>query len=173
MRDSRIRFIREQGFEGTAFPDSFYTALMFQPRGIAALAVLGAVAHSPWLFVVLAAVLWWSTAVPALNPFDAIYNHAVAYPRRLRPLGGAPAPRRFAQGLAGTVAGVVGVAFLMGATATGWVFAAVFILASMAAVLRDSCFGAHVYHQLRRWQARSSKHSLTNGAEGPLIQHRH
>ena len=47
MRDSRIHFIREQGFEGTAFPDSFYTALMFQPRAIAALAVLGALAHGP------------------------------------------------------------------------------------------------------------------------------
>jgi hypothetical protein len=32
MRESQIRFIRQQGFSGEQFPDSFYTALMLAER---------------------------------------------------------------------------------------------------------------------------------------------
>ena len=150
MRDSQIRFIRQLGFPGTQFPDSFYSALMFQPRIVGGAVALGVLLQSAWLFVALATALWWSTAFPSLNPFDAIYNRVVAYPRGLRPLGIGPAPRRFAQGLAGTVALVAGVGLLTQTTIVAWVFEGLFVVASMAVVFRDSCAGADVYHLLRR-----------------------
>ena len=44
-----------------------YSALMFQPRIIGGLVALGIVLQTPWLFLALSAVLWWSALVPTLN----------------------------------------------------------------------------------------------------------
>jgi len=90
------------------------------------------------------------TLFPYFNLFDAIYNSLVAYPRGLQPLGIAPAPRRFAQGLAGTVAMVIGVALLMEVTTVAWIFEGLFVVASMAVVFRNNCAGAEMYYALRR-----------------------
>ena len=150
MRDSQIRFIRQLGFPGTQFPDSFYSALMFQPQAVGCVVALGVLLQSAWSFLALSAVLWWSTLFPSFNLFDAIYNALVAHPRGLRPLGIAPPPRRFAQGLAGTSAMVIGVALLMDVTTVAWIFQGLFVVASMAVVFRDSCAGAEVYYVLRR-----------------------
>jgi hypothetical protein len=150
MRDSQIRFIRQLGFPGTQFPDSFYSALMFQPRAVACVVAVGVLLQSGWLFLALSAVLWWSTLFPFFNLFDAIYNSVVAHRRRLPPLGIAPAPRRFAQGLAGTVAMVIGVALLMDVTTVAWIFQGLFVVASMSVVFRDICAGAEAYYVLRR-----------------------
>lgn len=149
MRDSQIRFIHQLGFPGTQFPDSLYSALMFQPRIVGSVVALGVLLQSGWLFVALSTALWWSTWVPSLNPFDAIYNHLIAYPRGLRPLGVPPAPRRFAQGMAGTVAMVIGVALLTQVTTVAWIFEGVLGVASMAVVFKDSCAGADAYYLVR------------------------
>jgi hypothetical protein len=150
MRESRIRFIRQQGFATERADDQLYTALMLQPRVIGAIVVLGIVVQSPSLFLVLSAVLLWSALVPTRNPFDAIYNHAVARPRGLAPLGAAPAPRRFAMGMAGTVALTIGVALLAGAAITAWVFEGLFAVAVMQVVLGDVCGAANLYQLLQR-----------------------
>ena len=104
MRESQFRFIRQQGFAAPPSDNHLYSALMFQPRIIGALVVLGIVYQSSWLFLVLSAVLLWNALVPTHNLFDAIYNHVVADPRGLPRLSAAPAPRRFAQAVAGTLA---------------------------------------------------------------------
>ena len=150
MRESRIRFIRQQGFAGEKFPDSLYTALMLQPRIVGCLAAAGVLLQSAWLFLALAAVLWWSALVPTRNPFDAIYNHVVAYRRGLPPLGTAPRPRRFAAGEAGTVALAIGVALVAGATITAWIIEGVFMGGVVSAVFGDFCVPAYTYHLLRR-----------------------
>jgi hypothetical protein len=150
MRDSQIRFIRTLGYPGTEFTDSFYSAVLFQPRAVGAVVALGVLLQSAWVFASLAAALWWSTAFPTLNLFDAIYNHAIATPRGLPLLGVAPAPRRFAQGMAGSVGLLISVALFSGTTLVAWVFEALFVVASTAAMFRDSCAGADVYHRLRK-----------------------
>src|SRR4030095_9428039 len=104
MRESRVQFIRQQGFATQSIDDELYSALMLQPRIVAATVALGIVVQSPSLYLVLSAALLWSALVPTRNPFDVIYNHAVAWPRGLRPLSAAPPPRRFAMSMAGTVA---------------------------------------------------------------------
>jgi hypothetical protein len=149
MRESRIQFIRLQGFEAP-MTDDFYSALMLQPRVIGAIVALGIVVQSPFLFLVLSGVLLWSALVPARNPFDAIYNHAVARPRALPPLGAAPAPRRFAMAMAGTVALTIGVALLAGAVIAAWVFEGLFAIALVQVIFGDVCGGANLYHLLQR-----------------------
>ena len=150
MRASHVRFIRQQGFAGENFPDSFYTALMLQPRIVGCMAVAGIVLQSAWFFLMLSAVLLWSALVPARNPFDAIYNHVVAYWRGRPPLGAALAPRRFAAGEAGTVAMAIGAALAAGATTTAWIIEGVLIGGVISVALADFCLGAYTYQLLRR-----------------------
>jgi hypothetical protein len=163
MRESRLRFIRQQGFSGETFPESFYTALMLQPRIVGCLAAVGVLLQSAWLFLALAAVLWWSALVPTRNPFDAIYNHVVADRRGLPPLGIAPKPRRFAAGEAGTVALAVGVALVAEATITAWIIEGVLIAGVMASVVADFCLGAYTYNLLRRLSASAPALSASKG----------
>jgi hypothetical protein len=148
MRQTEIQFIRQQGFT-TVDPDHrLYVALMFQPRTIAAVLALGVVLQSAWLFLALAAVLWWGTVFPAANLFDAAYNRLVSYPRGLPPLGVAPAPRRFALAMAATVALVIGAALLAGATLIAWGFEALFAIGSTAVVVGRVCAAANLYTRL-------------------------
>jgi hypothetical protein len=145
MRQSEIQFIRQQGFS-TVHPDHrLYVALMFQPRTIACVMLLGLVLQSAWLFLALSAVVWWGTLFPTRNLFDAAYNRLIAYPRDLPPLGAAPAPRRFAQAMAATVSLAIGAALLSGATVTAWVFEGLFAVGTMAVVLGRVCAAANLY----------------------------
>jgi Domain of unknown function (DUF4395) len=150
MRESQFRFIRQQGFAATPSDNHLYSALMFQPRIIGFLVVLGIVYQSSWLFLVLSAVLWWNALVPAHNIFDAIYNQAVADPRGLPRLGAAPAPRRFAQGMAGTFALAISVALVLGATTAAWLGEGLFSVALMLLIFGRFCVGSYVFHVLQQ-----------------------
>ena len=154
MRQSPIRFIRQQGFLEPGPPACLYSALMLQPRIIAGLVTLGVVLQSPWLFLALSAVLWWNAFVPAYNLFDAIYNHAVAFPRGLPPLGAAPAPRRFAQGVAASLTLAIGTALSRGAMKTAWTLEGLLALALIALICGRFCAGSYLYHRLRRLSPR-------------------
>jgi hypothetical protein len=168
MRESRVQFIRQQGFEAP-LTDDFYSALMLQPRIIGVIVSLGIVVQSPLLFLVLSGVLIWSALVPTRNPFDAIYNHVVARPRGRLPLGAAPAPRRFAMSMAGTVALTIGIALLAGAAVTAWVFEALFAVALLQVVFGDVCGAANLYRVLQpHLRARPSARRATTlrGARG-------
>jgi len=93
MRQSRLGFIHQQGFSPTHGRYAPYEAMMFQPRAVLVLLVLGTLIQNPWWFVTLSAVLWWCALVPAYNIFDAIYR-VVADRQGLARIGPAPAPRR-------------------------------------------------------------------------------
>ena len=163
MRDSQLRFIRQQGVT-TPNPDrNLYEALMLQPRTIGCLTVIGIVLQNPWLFLTLAAVLLWATFVPTQNLFDAIYNHLVALPRGLPRLGIAPAPRRFAQGMAAVLALAIGAALLEDAMVIAWVVEGLFAAGVMGAVFGDFCGAAQLYINLRRpVQRRASPQSASS-----------
>jgi hypothetical protein len=149
MRESRIEFIRQQGFSLRDADDRLYSALMLQPRIISALVVLGALLQSAGLFAALSAVLWWSTLVPARNPFDAAYNRFVARPRGFRPLPAAPAPRRFAEGMAAAFALAIAAALLGGFTIAALALQCLFVASAAAVLFRDFCGPASLFNSLR------------------------
>jgi len=153
MRESQIRFIRQQGFATEAADQQLYSALMLQPKIVGVIVVLGIVVQSPLPFLVLSAALGWSAVVPAHSPFDRIYNNAIAHRRGPSPLAAAPPPRRFAAGLAGIVAGAIGIALLTGAAMTAWILEGLLALAVIQIVFRDECAGANLYHLLQRRRA--------------------
>ena len=150
MRESRMTFIRLQGFPIERASDELYSALMLQPRLVGVVSAFGIVTQSSLVFLALSAALLWSAIVPTCNPFDAIYGSLVARPRGLAPLDIAPAPRRFAMGMAGTVALTIGIALALGASITAWVFQGLFAVAVIQVVFGDICGAANVYHLLHR-----------------------
>jgi len=95
-------FMRQQGFpdEPADACNMRFAGLYFQPRIVFPLVLLGIVLQSPWIFLGLSFVLWWNVLVPGFNPFERAYNRMIAGPRGRTPLGPAPGPRRFAQGMA-------------------------------------------------------------------------
>jgi hypothetical protein len=147
MRQSRLGVIHQQGFSPTHGRYAPYKAMMFQPRAIVVLLILGAIIQNPWWFVTLSAVLWWCALVPANNIFDAIY-HVVSDRQGLARIGPAPAPRRFAQGMAATLAVIIAAALFSGAEKTAWVFEALLLGAALAVVFLRFCVGSYVYHLL-------------------------
>jgi hypothetical protein len=156
MRDSQIRFIGEQGYPAPRSDNGWYNALKFQPKAIGIVVAIGAAWPSPALFTALSVVLWWNTIVPAANPFDAIYNRFVLDAHGQPPLPPAPPPRRFAQGMAATVALVIAAALVRNVMAVAWAGEGAFALAVLSVVRRDFCAGSNLFNALMRARQRAA-----------------
>jgi hypothetical protein len=150
MRDSQLRFIRQQGVTAPNPDRHLYSALMFQPRIIAGVTLAGIVLQSPWVFLTLSGVLWWGALIPSRNLFDAAYNYLVALPCGLARLEAALPPRRFAQGMAGTIALLIGAALLVQAIFAAWILQGFLAAGVGVTVFGDFCGPAHLYTTLRR-----------------------
>lgn len=148
LRASMSSFVRGQGFLGIeeASTTSWYKALMFQPRLVGLLVAAGILFQSASLFLVLAAVLLWNALLPALNLFDALYNALFATPPRLPRLGPAPAPRRFAQGLAATFMLLIGIALLQGWSTIAWMAEALITVVLLDLLFRRFCLGSAIFN---------------------------
>ncbi len=158
---AELNFIRQQGFrDASAGSCSYqYPALMWQPRIIGALVLVGVWLQSWEYFFVLWVLLWWNAAVPRLNPFDVFYNLIVAKARNLPSPGPAPSPRRFAQVMAGSFMLAIGVALLSSLRGLAWSFEAVLLAALGALVFGRFCLGSYVFH-LVSGQARFANRTL-------------
>ena len=73
---AKQNFVEQQGLTTSSGPacELQYAALMFQPRLLGLFVLAGLISQSWIIFLALSAILWWNVFVPALNPFDAIYN---------------------------------------------------------------------------------------------------
>jgi hypothetical protein len=144
-------FMRQQGFpdEPADACNMRFVGLYFQPRIVFPLILLGIVLQSPWIFLGLSLVLWWNVLVPGFNPFERAYNRMIAGPRGRTPLGAAPGPRRFAQGMAAAFLLAAGLSLLAGLTVLAWVFEAFLVVAFSALLFGKFCMGAYVFHLLR------------------------
>jgi hypothetical protein len=144
---SKLNFVRQQGFTD-ASPEAgsyLYPALMWQPRVIGILVLVGLLLQAAPFFLALAAVLWWNVILPAFNPFDILYNRLVAKPKGVPPLPPAPAPRRFAQAEAGTVMLAIGLSLLNELNLLAYSLEGL-VLASLGALIFGRfCQGAYLY----------------------------
>ena len=148
--DAKRNFILQQGLcepEAGTCP-LLYSALLFQPWLVGSWVVVAAVLQAPLLFFALAAVLWWSALAPRLNPFDALYNWTLARPSGIT-LASAPAPRRFAQFLAGSFALALEVSLTLGWRMATLILEGFFIVAVGALLFGGFCFGSFAFHLLR------------------------
>lgn len=151
---AKLNFVRQQGFSD-ASPEAcsyLYPALMWQPRVIGILFLIGVALQAAPFFLVLGALLWWNVIFPAFNPFDALYNLA-AKPNSAPRLPPAPAPRRFAQAEAGTVIAAIGLALLGEANPLAYALQGL-VLASLAAlVFGRFCQGSYLFLLFTRQSA--------------------
>ena len=144
---AEVNFVRQQGF-GDASPESCtgrYPALMWQPRVIAILVLIGLALQAWMLFLALGVMLWWNAIAPRLNPFDALYNRLVAGPKGLPRLSAAAAPRRFAQAMAGAFMLGIGLSLFLGASVVAWILEALLVAALGALVLGRFCLGSYLF----------------------------
>jgi hypothetical protein len=143
--------MRQQGFarESGAECQMHFSALSFQPRVLGVLVVLGIVLQLPVYFFVLAAILWWNVLFPKWNLFEIFYNGAIAAPGGKSALGPAPAPRRFAQAMAGSMMALTGWALLEGWMITAWVVEALLVVALAALLFAKFCLGSYIFHLIR------------------------
>lgn len=146
--DSKVNFVRQQGPpHAVAAPvEHQYPALMWQPRIIGVIVLVGLVLQAWPIFLILSAVLWWNVLVPARNPFDALYNALVAGPGKLPPLTPAQPPRRFAQSMAATFNLGVGLALLLALPLAAYVLEAFLVVALSALIFGRFCLGAYIWH---------------------------
>ena len=148
MRRSKIEFMQQQGFTTEGCQDGLYSALMFQPRVVGVVVISSAVLQSPWLFLALSTVLWWSVLIPRHNVFDAFFKYVIANRMRLAAVPATPPARRFSQAMAGTFALSIAMTLFSGSSAA-WLLEGVFIVASMSVAVRRFCVPAYVFHLLR------------------------
>jgi hypothetical protein len=144
---AKVNFVRQQGFRD-ASPEACvyqYPALMWQPRVIGTLVLVGLVFQAWPYFLGLSAVLWWNVALPHLNPFDALYNSLVAKSRSLPRLGPAPSPRRFAQAMAGTFMLLIGLSLLFGWRTLAWAIEALMVVALASLIFGRFCLGSYLF----------------------------
>jgi hypothetical protein len=144
---NELEFVRTQGFRD-ATPESCgfqYPALVFQPRVLGVLVVIGIALRSGTYFLALSLLLAWNAARPRLNPFDALYRVLVAR-RTGRPTPGpAPAPRRFAQALASSLMLGIGLSLLAGYGALAVVIEVLLLAALAALIFFRTCVGSKLY----------------------------
>ena len=144
---AEVNFVQQQGFRDSTSETCVhkYPALMWQPRAIGALVLVGLALQSWIYFMALGALLWWNVLVPHLNPFDASYNYFVAKPKRLPRLGAAPSPRRFAQALAAVFMLVIGLSLAQGMSLLAWVVEGALVLALAALIFGRFCMGSYLF----------------------------
>ena len=111
---------------------------------IGSMVVVGLVMQQGWWFLSLSAVLWWNVIVPKANPFDAAYNALIAK-RTGAPLTPAPAPRRFAQGMAAAFMLGIGTCLLQGWSVAAWVLEGFLVVALAALLFGRFCMGSYVF----------------------------
>ncbi len=144
---AKWNFVRQQGFKD-ASPEACvyqYPALMWQPRVIGILVLVGVVFQAWPYFLVLWVLLWWNVAFPHLNLFDALYNHVVAKPKGLPRLGPARSPRRFAQAFAGTFVLAIWLSLFFGWRILAWALEG-FLLAALAVLIFGRfCLGSYLF----------------------------
>jgi len=148
---AKRNFILQQGFEDPDFATCplQYSALVFQPKIVLVVIIVGILFQSQAVFAGLGALLWWSALFPKLNPFRALYNRTLGSRPRAFRLDPSPAPRRAAETEAGTVALTSALLIHTGVSLATYVVEAVFLAAGLAVLVWGLCTGTFVYHLLR------------------------
>jgi len=150
ITNAEQRFMQQQGFpvEGPAVLIAHFRALRFQPLVVASLVLLAIILQSRVLFFLLAAVLAWSVALPQWNPFERLFDWLIGRARGLAPLGPAPGPRRFAQGMASAFMLCAGLALSLHRQVPAYVFEGFLVVALVALLAGKFCLGSYIYHVL-------------------------
>jgi hypothetical protein len=149
--NAKQRFMQQQGFqqEEAGKLRTHFRALLFQPSIVGSTMVIAIILRSRALFFALGAILVWNVIFPQWNPFERFYDWAADRKKGQERLSPAPAPRRFAQGMAAAFMLAAGLALSFGWFTVAYVFEVFLVVAFTALLGGKFCLGAYVYHLLR------------------------
>ncbi len=133
-----------------------YSALRVNQTAVVLGTAAGFVVDQPVLIAVLAAVLLFSSALPAYAPFSLLYRAVLRPAGLLRPdlRDESAAPHRFAQLLGGLMLAVSFAALSAGAVVAGWLTAALVTALALTNLFSGFCAGCFLYFQLSRLRTR-------------------
>lgn len=114
--------------------------------------IVAYVLNLPLLVGFVALVMLVGTLIPGAALFQQFYRKVLRPAGLLRPdlHQEDPTPHRFAQGIGAAFLIAAGLAFLAGASAVGWVLAAIVAILAAVNLFFGFCAGCFVYFQLAR-----------------------
>lgn len=145
---SEFKFLQQQGYTEATEDTSkrHYNALLFQPTIVGSFMALAILFQSSTLFFIFGVILWFNTLLPQFNIFEMIYNSTLRLMRNEPRLGSAPMPRRFMQGMAGTLMLLASFTLSTGLATVSYVIQAFIAVAFSALLFGKFCLGAYIYH---------------------------
>jgi len=126
-----------------------FRALQFQPAVLAFAVAIAILLQSQILFFIMAAVLVWNVVLPRLNIFERFYDWTIGRRSQKPSLEPAPAPRRFAQGMAATFMAATGLSLALGWLIVAYAFEFFLVVALTALIAGKFCMGSYIFHLLR------------------------
>jgi uncharacterized membrane protein YccC len=149
-RSAEYKFLQQQGFPVSDEPSSkrLFSSLLFQPAIVGLSLLVAIIFQIPPLFIVLGLLLWFNALVPRANPFERYYDFVFGRRKFYPPLPPAPAPRRFMQGMAGTLMLLAGISLLKNWLLISYITQAFIAVAFSLLLFGKFCVGAYIYHYL-------------------------
>jgi hypothetical protein len=150
-RSAEYKFMQQQGFNvnDEESTKKHFRSLLFQPIIVSLLIITGIVTQSHILFLVLGLLLWFNTLAPKLNPFERIYDATFGKAKGYAKLPPAPPPRRFMQGMAGTLMLLTSLAISSSWFIAAYVLEAFIVIAFSSLIFGKFCLGAYIYHLIK------------------------
>jgi hypothetical protein len=146
LQNKEKNFLLQQGFlEAGLGCTPRYGALQFQPRVVGGVFLVGLITQSGWLFLALSVALWLGVIKPEKNLFEALYRKTLGKRPGAEAIPPAPAPRRFAQGMAGMFTLLIGLCLVLGRPVWAWLLEAMMAVALLLLVSAGFCLGSVVY----------------------------
>lgn len=148
---AEYKFMQQQGFDVSdeQTTQKHFRSLLFQPIIVSLLIILGIVLQSQYIFLAGGVVLWFNTLFPKMNPFERIYDGTFGEAKGYNKLPPAPPPRRFMQGMAGTLMLLTSIALFAGWMTAAYIVEAFIVVAFVSLIFGKFCIGAYIYHLIR------------------------
>jgi hypothetical protein len=147
---AEYRFMQQQGFKVSdeISTKRHFRSLLFQPTIVGSTLLLAIVFQLASLFLLLGLILWFNSLLPKANPFERLYDKMIGRSKNYPDLPPAPMPRRFMQGMAGTLMLITGFFILIGWTITAYITESFIAIAFILLLFGKFCVGAYIYHLL-------------------------
>lgn len=142
--------MQQQGFEVSDESSTrrHFRILLFQPIIIGSFVLIAILTQERWIFFLSGILLWFNTILPQANPFERFYDATTGRRKKYPPLPPAPPPRRFMQGMSGTLMVLAGIFIAQGWLILAAITQVLIAMAFSALLFGKFCVGAYLYHCL-------------------------
>jgi hypothetical protein len=147
-RSKEYKFMQQQGFEvgDEESTKRHFKSLLFQPTIVGSLILLAVLFQIAPLFLGIGVVLWFNALFPQANPFERLYDATIGKINNYPVLPPAPPPRRFMQGMAGTLMLLASFFIYQNLRVPAYITQGFIVIAFSLLLFGKFCVGAYLYH---------------------------